>query len=137
MEVIRRALLHGRKTAVTSSFPPSCYRDLLNLSGLLAANLLIKTNSIEIPADTQHPTPPPGTEGQAHVDAFRTLLRATPFRGLGLEGKRVGIMAPPSAEFVGALWGTWLTGAVAVPMALSHPPDELEYVLQDAVRLWL
>ncbi|GAQ87419.1 AMP-dependent synthetase and ligase family protein [Klebsormidium nitens] len=132
MEVIRRALLHGGRTAVarpSPSSPPTTYRDLLNFSSFLATNLLVSSNAADIPPPPENFSP---LEGQAYVDAFRTLLRNVPFQGAGLERKRVGIMAPPSAAFVGALWGTWLTGGVAVPMALSHPPAELEYVMRDA-----
>jgi len=41
-------------------------------------------------------------------------------------------MAQPGAEYVAALWSTWLSGSIAVPLALSHPPSELDYVLRDA-----
>jgi acyl-CoA synthetase (AMP-forming)/AMP-acid ligase II len=50
-----------------------------------------------------------------------------------LHGKRVGIMATPSAEFVASIWAVWLNGAVAVPLALSYPETELVHVLTDAV----
>lgn len=51
-----------------------------------------------------------------------------------LEGARVGIMGKPCAEFVAGMWGTWLSGAVAVPLALNHPEAELLHVLSDAVH---
>ena len=47
-------------------------------------------------------------------------------------GPRVGVMAQPGAEYVAAMWSAWLSGSVAVPLALSHPPAELSYVLRDA-----
>lgn len=50
-----------------------------------------------------------------------------------LERARVGIMGEPSAEFVAGMWGTWLSGAIAVPLALNHPEAELLHVLVDAV----
>ncbi|XP_024519884.1 malonate--CoA ligase [Selaginella moellendorffii] len=49
-----------------------------------------------------------------------------------LQGARVGIVAAPSAEFVVGIWGTWLSGGVAVPLALSHPESELHHVFTDA-----
>ncbi|XP_020273445.1 malonate--CoA ligase isoform X2 [Asparagus officinalis] len=49
-----------------------------------------------------------------------------------LHGARVGIVAKPSAEFVAAVLGTWLTGGVAVPLALSYPEAELLYVMKDS-----
>ena len=39
---------------------------------------------------------------------------------------------PPGFSHVAVLWGIWRAGGVAVPLALSHPPPELEYVIRDA-----
>lgn len=55
--------------------------------------------------------------------------------GGGMKGARVGIIAKPSAEFVAGLWATWLSGAVAVPLALNYPETELLHILIDAVCL--
>lgn len=49
-----------------------------------------------------------------------------------LDGIRVGIVAKPSAEFVSAVLGTWLSGCVAVPLALSYPEAELLHVMKDS-----
>ncbi|KAG6480822.1 hypothetical protein ZIOFF_057409 [Zingiber officinale] len=49
-----------------------------------------------------------------------------------LNGGRVGIVAKPSAEFVAAIFGTWLSGGVAVPLALSYPESELLHVMNDS-----
>ncbi|KAK4778030.1 hypothetical protein SAY87_018217 [Trapa incisa] len=49
-----------------------------------------------------------------------------------LNGARVGIIAKPSAEFVAGMLGTWLSGGVAVPLALSYPEAELLHVLNDS-----
>ncbi len=48
-----------------------------------------------------------------------------------LSGGRVAILIPPGFRFVAAQWGIWRAGGVAVPLALSHPPAELAYVLDD------
>jgi malonyl-CoA/methylmalonyl-CoA synthetase len=45
--------------------------------------------------------------------------------------ERVAFMAPPSFEYTVALWGIWLAGGVAVPLCVSHPLPELQYVLED------
>jgi len=50
-----------------------------------------------------------------------------------VKGARIGIMGKPCAEFVVGMWGSWLSGAVAVPLALNHPEAELLHVLSDAV----
>ncbi|KAG0456454.1 hypothetical protein HPP92_024242 [Vanilla planifolia] len=49
-----------------------------------------------------------------------------------LHGARVGILARPSAEFVAGILGTWLSGGVAVPLALSYPETELLHVMNDS-----
>ncbi|XP_059457568.1 probable CoA ligase CCL8 [Corylus avellana] len=49
-----------------------------------------------------------------------------------LGGARIGIVAKPSAEFVAGILGTWLSGGVAVPLALSYPEAELLHVMNDS-----
>ncbi|KAH7547263.1 hypothetical protein FEM48_Zijuj01G0291300 [Ziziphus jujuba var. spinosa] len=49
-----------------------------------------------------------------------------------LGGARIGIVAKPSAEFVASILGTWLSGGVAVPLALSYPEAELLHVMNDS-----
>lgn len=49
-----------------------------------------------------------------------------------LNGARIAIFAKPSAEFVAGLFGIWLGGGIAVPLALSHPEEELLYVMNDS-----
>ncbi|HEY6209517.1 MAG TPA: acyl-CoA synthetase [Gemmatimonadales bacterium] len=45
---------------------------------------------------------------------------------------RVAFLASPGFEYVATQWGIWRAGGVAVPLATSHPPPELEYVIRDA-----
>jgi malonyl-CoA/methylmalonyl-CoA synthetase len=45
---------------------------------------------------------------------------------------RVAFLAPPGWDYVALQWGVWRAGGIAVPLAVSHPPAELEYVVQDA-----
>ncbi|KAL3511772.1 hypothetical protein ACH5RR_024489 [Cinchona calisaya] len=49
-----------------------------------------------------------------------------------LGGTRIGIVAKPCAEFVAGILGTWLSGGVAVPLALSYPEAELVHVMNDS-----
>ncbi|XP_027168056.1 malonate--CoA ligase isoform X2 [Coffea eugenioides] len=49
-----------------------------------------------------------------------------------LGGIRIGIVAKPCAEFVAGILGTWLSGGVAVPLALSYPEAELLHVMNDS-----
>src|SRR5687767_5125725 len=45
---------------------------------------------------------------------------------------RVAFLAPSGFHYVATQWGIWRAGGIAVPLATSHPPAELEYVIQDA-----
>jgi len=45
---------------------------------------------------------------------------------------RVAFLIPPGLDYTAVMWGVWRAGGVAVPMALSHPRPELEYVIEDA-----
>lgn len=49
-----------------------------------------------------------------------------------LEERRVAYLVPPGWHYVAIQWGIWRAGGIAVPLAVSHPPPELEYVIQDA-----
>ncbi len=45
---------------------------------------------------------------------------------------RVAFLAPPGFHYVATQWGIWRAGGIAVPLAVSHPPAELAYVIRDA-----
>src|SRR3989442_386540 len=45
---------------------------------------------------------------------------------------RVAFLAPAGFRHVATQWGIWRAGGVAVPLAVSHPPPELEYVIRHA-----
>lgn len=49
-----------------------------------------------------------------------------------LEEARVAFLAPPGWDYVAVQWGIWRAGGIAVPLAVSHPPAELQYVIRDA-----
>jgi malonyl-CoA/methylmalonyl-CoA synthetase len=49
-----------------------------------------------------------------------------------LREARVAFLTPPGWDYVAVQWGVWRAGGIAVPLAVSHPPAELEYVVQDA-----
>lgn len=49
-----------------------------------------------------------------------------------LEEARVCFLVPPSFEYAAVQWGVWRAGGIAVPLAVSHPPAELEYAVGDA-----
>jgi malonyl-CoA/methylmalonyl-CoA synthetase len=49
-----------------------------------------------------------------------------------LEQARVAFLVAPSFAYAAVQRGIWRAGGVAVPLAISHPPAELEYVIGDA-----
>eukprot|EP00252_Welwitschia_mirabilis_P021550 TRINITY_DN5558_c0_g1_i1.p1 TRINITY_DN5558_c0_g1~~TRINITY_DN5558_c0_g1_i1.p1 ORF type:complete len:410 (+),score=86.52 TRINITY_DN5558_c0_g1_i1:399-1628(+) len=49
-----------------------------------------------------------------------------------LSNLRIGIIAKPSVEFVAGIWSIWMSKAVAVPLAVSYPEEELLHVMKDA-----
>jgi malonyl-CoA/methylmalonyl-CoA synthetase len=49
-----------------------------------------------------------------------------------LEEARVAYFVPPSFDHIAVQWGIWRAGGIAVPLALSHPRAELDYVIRDA-----
>ena len=50
----------------------------------------------------------------------------------GLKETRVAFLVAPGFAYAAIQRGIWRAGGVAVPLAVSHPPAELEYVIRDA-----
>jgi len=50
----------------------------------------------------------------------------------GLREARVAFLVPPSFAHVVISRGIWIAGGVCVPLAVSHPPAELEHVIRDS-----
>jgi len=65
---------------------------------------------------------------QASARAAGVLLGASP----DLLEERVAFFVTPGFAYVATQWGIWRAGGIAVPLALSHPDAELEYVIRDA-----
>ena len=49
-----------------------------------------------------------------------------------LDQARVAFFVQPGFDYVAVQRGIWRAGGVAVPLAVSHPPPELEYVIRDS-----
>jgi len=49
-----------------------------------------------------------------------------------LEEAPVAFMVPAGFEYAAVQWGIWQAGGVAVPLCVSHPSPELEYVVGDS-----
>ncbi|MBI4264693.1 MAG: AMP-binding protein [Acidobacteria bacterium] len=54
-----------------------------------------------------------------------------------LNQARVAFLVPPGCRYAAVQRGIWRAGGVAVPLGLSHPPAELEYVVRDSAAAWV
>lgn len=50
-----------------------------------------------------------------------------------IKGKCIGYMVDPGLDYVSVQKGIWLSGAIAVPLCLSHPLPSLQYVIEDTL----
>lgn len=76
---------------------------------------------------------PEGTFTYAQLRDASARVAAALLDGRGDLGEaRVAFLAAPGWDYVATQWGAWRAGGIAVPLAVSHPPAELEYVIQDA-----
>src|SRR6185503_1113199 len=65
-------------------------------------------------------------------DASRRVAGALLGDNADLNQTRVAFFVPPSFAYAAVQRGIWRAGGVAVPLAVSHPPAELDYVIRDA-----
>src|SRR5881409_2763727 len=66
------------------------------------------------------------------LDASARVAACLLAGGGDLQEARVAFLAPAGWHYVASQWGIWRAGGVAVPLATSHPPAELDYVIRDS-----
>jgi len=49
-----------------------------------------------------------------------------------LREARVAVLVPPGFDYVAVLLGIWRAGGIAVPLAVTHPPAERGFVIEDS-----
>jgi len=49
-----------------------------------------------------------------------------------LKEKRVAFLIPSSFEYAAVMLGVWRAGGIAVPLCVSHPDPELDYVIENS-----
>lgn len=49
-----------------------------------------------------------------------------------LQEQRVAFLIPSGFQYVATQWAIWRAGGIAVPLCVSHPRPELEYVIADS-----
>jgi malonyl-CoA/methylmalonyl-CoA synthetase len=65
-------------------------------------------------------------------DASRRIAAALLDGADDLQQARVAFLVPRSFAYAAVQRGIWRAGGVAVPLATSHPPAELDYVIRDS-----
>jgi malonyl-CoA/methylmalonyl-CoA synthetase len=74
-----------------------------------------------------------GTYSYDDLDAASRRVAASLLgRDADLQQARVAFLVPPSFAYAAVQRGIWRAGGVAVPLATSHPPAELDYVIRDS-----
>lgn len=73
------------------------------------------------------------------VFTYRDLLHTSSQIAIGLlqneedlQEERVAFLIPPGFEYVATQWGIWRAGGIAVPLCVSHPRPELEYLITNS-----
>ena len=110
--LVRRAEGYCDRLAIIASDGVCSYGDLLEASAGVAARL--------------------GGRLSAGPDAVRRRTRADSGDPALPHPDRVCFLVPPGHGYAAVQWGIWRAGAMAVPLATSHPPAEIAFVLDDA-----
>ena len=77
------------------------------------------------------------SDGRRHTyddldEAARRVAGALLGDNEDLNQTRVAFLVAPGVAYAAVQRGIWRAGGVAVPLAVSHPPAELDYVIRDA-----
>ncbi|MCC5618668.1 acyl-CoA synthetase [Nostoc sp. CHAB 5836] len=104
----------------------------MNLPLIIRAEKHNEKTAILVPRGCANAT----TDG---VFTYRDLLHISSQIATGLiqntedlQEQRVAFLIPPGFEYVATQWGIWRAGGIAVPLCISHPRPELEYVITNS-----
>ena len=74
-----------------------------------------------------------GTYTYAEIDRASACVAARLLDNrIDLNESRVAFLVTPGFEYVATQWGIWRAGGVAVPLPMSHPAGELDYLVRDS-----
>jgi malonyl-CoA/methylmalonyl-CoA synthetase len=59
-------------------------------------------------------------------------LLSEEFGGQNFKGKRICIFCNPGISYVSSMLAGWMSGAMVVPMCVTHPKAELQHVIDDS-----
>jgi malonyl-CoA/methylmalonyl-CoA synthetase len=48
------------------------------------------------------------------------------------KGKRIAVFCRPGLSYTASMFAGWMSGAMMVPLCITHPQEEISYVLEDA-----
>ncbi len=120
--LFERAEQHAERLAIRAREGDFSYNAILAASARVAS-ALIRADASVVPREPD-------------LDQLPEWIRtgAGPVRQAvhDLSEARIAFLVPPGFAYVATLWGIWRAGGVAVPLAVSHPPPELAYVIDDA-----
>jgi malonyl-CoA/methylmalonyl-CoA synthetase len=68
---------------------------------------------------------------QIATDLLKTL-KPQHWNSEDLQEQRIAFLLPPSFMYAATQWGIWRAGGIAVPLCVSHPSPELEYVITNS-----
>jgi malonyl-CoA/methylmalonyl-CoA synthetase len=66
------------------------------------------------------------------LDASASVATALLGDASDLAEARVAFLVPPGFDYAAVQWGVWRAGGIAVPLATSHPPAELDHAIGDS-----
>uniref|UniRef100_A0A0E0C812 4-coumarate--CoA ligase n=1 Tax=Oryza meridionalis TaxID=40149 RepID=A0A0E0C812_9ORYZ len=122
MEVVQEVLKHGSTQGVRAAIRSD--QKSYNLVQLIAS-------ALDVYNILRNKNVPPLSFSMTQNGSTGSSVKGINGTGF-LGGARIGIVAKPSPEFVAGIFGTWLSGGVAVPLALSYPEAELLHVMNDS-----
>ena len=65
------------------------------------------------------------------IKASNTIASGLLSEKSDLHEERIGLLIPPSFNYVSILWGIWKAGGIGVPLSLSATESELSHYLED------
>jgi malonyl-CoA/methylmalonyl-CoA synthetase len=76
---------------------------------------------------------PQGTYNYLHLNAASSRIATHLLGGRSdLDEARVAFLVPPGFQHVSVQWGIWRAGGIGVPLPITSPGPDLEYLIQDA-----
>lgn len=124
MDILARAVHHLYRTSVISGGRLYTYENVLSSSDRIS-------NALGKLIDKPFPHEPPRVGLYAvsfleHSQQLGSLCPSPP------HAHRPHEPQAPGAEYLAGTLAIWRAGGIVVPLATSHPPRELSYVLEDA-----